>query len=63
MDWTVIRDWILERAKENTTWAGIATLIATVTGYTLAPDMVVQITTAATALSGIILIAIKQKGK
>lgn len=62
MNWQKLWQWLAARAAEKSTWAGVFTLVASVTGYAIAPDMAVQITSAATAIAGAVLLAMKEKG-
>lgn len=62
MNWQKLWQFVMARAAEKSTWAGVFTLLASVTGWAIAPDMAVQITSAATAIAGIFLMAMKEKG-
>lgn len=53
--------WILERAKEKTTWLGIIGVIGTLTGAQLAPELQEAITTTGLAITSLVLILLKEK--
>lgn len=62
MNWQVIRDYLLARAKEKSTWAGVFTFLASVAGIAIAPEKAELITTVGTALAGLLIMALKEKG-
>ena len=47
-------DWIMERAKERSTWLGLITLL-TVIGINLSPGQQEALVTAAVAVAGAVL--------
>lgn len=60
---SAILTWVLDRAKEKSTWAAIVTLAGTITGVALAPELANQITTAGMAIASIIAIVMAEKKK
>lgn len=49
MDWIGLRAWLLDRLRETSTWAGILTAVAALTGITIAPEKSTAILSAGTA--------------
>jgi len=54
-------NWILDRLKEPTTWAGIIATLAGGFGIMVPEEMSTAIAAAGMAVAGLILIVIKQK--
>jgi len=53
-------DWVLNRLKERSTWAGIVSLAGAV-GLSVAPELSEQIITAGLALVGIVAAILKDR--
>lgn len=51
--------WILDRAKEKTTWIGLTGII-TAAGVGISPDLIEAIVAAGVAVSGLILAITKE---
>ena len=62
MNWKIVKEWVLARLSEKTTWAGLVTFFGSITGAALLPEHAVMITTAGTGLAATILAAMKEKG-
>ena len=54
-------DYLLERLHEKTTWASIFVLLVTYFGVQVSPELQAEITQAGLGITGIILIALKEK--
>lgn len=52
-------EWIIERLKEKTTYAGVFSLLAAI-GVVVAPAQADAITTAAIAVIGVVLVFVKE---
>ncbi len=61
MKWKPIKDWVLARAQERSTWKGIVTAVATVAGVAIAPEKAELITTIGVSLASLFLIQTKEK--
>lgn len=62
INWTGLKEYLVARAKERSTWVGFIGLAAAA-GFTIEPELVINIATTASALAGLILVAIKDKPK
>lgn len=62
MNWRVIWEYLLARAKEKTTWAGLLTLLASGAGVAIAPEHAELITAIGTSVAGLLLMGMKEKG-
>jgi hypothetical protein len=62
MNWRTIWEYLLARAKEKTTWPGLAAVAASLTGYVVAPDKIEAITLVATSIATLLTMGLKEKG-
>lgn len=53
--------WLLPRLRQPSTWAGIGTMLGSLLGVAIRPDLWAEITTAGTAIAGAVLVAIDEK--
>lgn len=58
MDFTLLRDWVLARLAERSTWVGAVTLLASL-GLTLDPNQAAMIVSVGGALAGAIMVFTK----
>lgn len=63
MNWQAMLQWVAERASEKSTWIGLLSIVAAITGASLPPDQATAITTAGVALAGVVLVFTKAKPK
>ena len=63
MNWQAMLQWAAERASEKSTWIGLLSIVAAITGASLPPDQATAITTAGVALAGVVLVFTKAKPK
>ena len=57
-----VRDWLLVRLKEQSTWIGFTTLLAGI-GISFSPDQVEAITAAGVAVIGVVYAFFPENGK
>lgn len=62
MNWKYIRDYVLARASEKSSWVGLFAFLASVAGVAVAPDQAALITSVGTGLAGLLIAAMKEKG-
>lgn len=55
--------WVVDRAQEKTTWAGLAAAVATMPFIPHASDVAAQIPAIGGGIAAVILIVIKEKSK
>ena len=55
--------WIIDRAKERSTWAAVISAVTSAMGWTLAPEMAAEITTAALGIVGLVALIVKEEKK
>jgi len=55
-------EYILNRAKEGSTWAGLATAIAGITGLQISTEMVTQIGLIGASVAGLVAMFLKDPG-
>ena len=53
-------DWILERARERSTWLGLVSLLTAI-GITLSPDQVAAIIAAGVAIGSLVAVFTRDK--
>lgn len=55
--------WIVDRAKEPSTWAGVAVAVGSMSFIPHASDLAQQIPTVGAGVAGVIAIIVKEKAK
>lgn len=60
INWVGLKDYLIARAKERSTWLGLVSLFAAA-GVTIEPELLIAIATSASTLAGLILVAVKDK--
>lgn len=54
-------DYLLNRAKEPTTWAGIIALVTSF-GVAIAPDLAEALVATGVAIAGVVAVVLKERG-
>lgn len=52
----------MERLREPSTWVGLITLVALLGGWALASEQIASIATSVSAIAGVVLVLIREKG-
>ena len=63
MNWQSLLQWAADRLAEKSTWAGVLSIVAAITGASLPADQAAAITTAGVAVAGVVLVFTKAKPK
>jgi hypothetical protein len=56
-----MKEWLLARLSEKSTWGGIATFAAAMLGSAIRPDLWSEITTAGMAIASALLIVTREQ--
>lgn len=55
-----MKEWILARIKETSTWAGVATFVGSLSFIPLAEDWQATVTIVGTAIAGLVSVWVKE---